>query len=99
MAFVLVRNERTATEVYDHWKDVTGEQYHFPNQYKNRVEAGTPFVYYRGTRRVGGRRGATNARYARIILDKGEPMHEAGSPGVSIFDIRPHNGRRAGPVE
>jgi hypothetical protein len=57
MPLVLVQNERTATEEYEHWKDVTGEQYHFPNQYKNRIVAGTPFVYYRGTRRAGGGRG------------------------------------------
>jgi len=57
MALVLVQNERTATEAYERWKDVTGEQYHFPNQYKNRLVTGEPFVYYRGTRRAGGRRG------------------------------------------
>lgn len=56
MPLVLVQNERTAAEAYEHWKDVTGEQYHFPNQYKNRMVAGTPFVYYRGTRRANGRR-------------------------------------------
>jgi hypothetical protein len=32
------------------------EQYHFPNQYKNRCAPGTQFVYYRGTRRPGGKR-------------------------------------------
>ena len=57
MPLVLVQNERTATEAYEHWKDVTGEQYHFPNQYKNRVVTGTPFVYYRGMRRADGKRG------------------------------------------
>lgn len=56
-ALVLVQNERTANEAYEHWKDITGEQYHLPNQYKNRMVPGTPFVYYRGTRRTGGRRG------------------------------------------
>ena len=57
MPLVLVQNERTAAEAYEHWKDVTGVQYHFPNQYKNRMVAGTPFVYYRGTRRTNGLRG------------------------------------------
>ena len=57
MPLVLVQNERTATVTYEHWKDITGEQYHFPNIYKNRIVAGKPFVYYRGTRRAGGRRG------------------------------------------
>ena len=57
MPLVLVQNERTAGGAYEHWKDVTGGQYHFPNQYKNRMVVGTPFVYYRGARRAGGTRG------------------------------------------
>jgi hypothetical protein len=57
MPLVLVENERTASEPYEHWKDVTGEQYHFPNQYRNRIVPGTSFVYYRGTRRADGGRG------------------------------------------
>lgn len=52
MPLVLVQNERTVNEKYEHWKNVTGEQYHFPNQYKNRIVPGTPFVYYQGTRRA-----------------------------------------------
>lgn len=31
---VLVQNERTAGGHFDHWEDVTGERYHFPNQYR-----------------------------------------------------------------
>jgi hypothetical protein len=54
---ILVENERTAGGNYDHWKDVTGERYQFPNQYKNRVVEGRPFIYYRGARRANGRRG------------------------------------------
>lgn len=57
MLLVLVQNERTATETYEHWKDVTGAQYHFPNQYKNLIVEGTPFVYYRGARRADGTHG------------------------------------------
>ena len=56
MPLVLVQNSVTVNEDYD-WKDIEGEQYHFPNQYKNRCKPGTPFVYYRGTRRLGGKRG------------------------------------------
>jgi hypothetical protein len=52
---VLVQNERTAGGHFDHWEDVTGERYHFPNQYRNRVVPGRPFVYYRGVRRSGER--------------------------------------------
>jgi hypothetical protein len=56
MPIVLVQNPVTVNEAYE-WKDIEGEQYHFPNQYKNRCKPGTPFVYYRGTRRSDGRRG------------------------------------------
>jgi hypothetical protein len=55
MPLVLVQNPVTVNAEYD-WKDVEGERYHFPNQYKNRCAPGTPFVYYRGTRRAGGKR-------------------------------------------
>ena len=54
---VLVENEQTEGGRYDYWKDVTGELYHFPNQYRNRVEEGKTFLYYRGVRRREGRRG------------------------------------------
>lgn len=57
IALVLVENEVTADRKFDDWKDVTGERYHFPNQYRNRCIEGTPFVYYRGVRRAGGKRG------------------------------------------
>ena len=53
---VLVENERTAGGRHDDWKDVTGERYHFPNQYRNKMRTGSPFVYYRGVRRRDGRR-------------------------------------------
>jgi hypothetical protein len=54
---VLVENEVTVDARYDDWKDVTGERYHFPNQYRNRFVVGRPFVYYRGTRRISRQRG------------------------------------------
>lgn len=54
---VLVENEVTVGGKYDSWKDVTGETYHFPNNYRNLVVSGTPFIYYRGSRRKGGGRG------------------------------------------
>jgi Domain of unknown function (DUF3883) len=56
-ALVLVENEKTVGGAYDFWEDITGIQYHYPNQYKNRVRPGRPFVYYRGVRRTGGQRG------------------------------------------
>jgi hypothetical protein len=54
---VIVENEVTVGARYDNWKDVTGERYHFPNQYRNRFFESRKFVYYRGTRRVRGQRG------------------------------------------
>ncbi len=54
---VLVENEATEGGHYDDWKDVTGERYHFPNQYRNKVVSGRPFVYYRGVRRRAGKSG------------------------------------------
>jgi len=52
---VLTQQVRTAGGRHDGWKDVEGERYHFPNQYRNKVRTGRPFVYYRGTRRARGR--------------------------------------------
>jgi hypothetical protein len=48
---ILVENEVTATESHGHWLDITGESYHFPNQYLNKFKEGRKFIYYRGTRR------------------------------------------------
>lgn len=31
---ILVQNERTFEKQYDHWEDVLGERYHYPNIYK-----------------------------------------------------------------
>lgn len=56
MPLVLVQNPVIVNAGYD-WKDIEGQQYHFPNQYRNRCTPGTPFVYYRGTRRPDGPRG------------------------------------------
>jgi hypothetical protein len=55
MPLVLVQNPVIVNQEYE-WKDIVGEQYHFPNQYKNRCRPGSPFVYYRGTRRANGKR-------------------------------------------
>lgn len=45
---VLVQNDATTAGKYDHWEDLTGVRYHFPNVYKNRILKGRPFIYYRG---------------------------------------------------
>ena len=54
---VLVQNEATVGGEYDFWEDHTGVQYQYPNQYRNRIRSGRPFVYYRGVRRADGSRG------------------------------------------
>ena len=54
---VLVENDVTSEGKYDHWADATGEQYNFPNKYRNMIIEGRRFVYYRGVRRVGSRGG------------------------------------------
>ncbi len=56
-ALVLVENEVTMGSEYHFWEDHTGVQYQYPNQFKNRIRSGRPFVYYRGVRRRGSRRG------------------------------------------
>lgn len=55
MPLVLVQNPVIIDAEFD-WKDILGEQYHFLNKYKNRCRTDTPFIYYRGTRRSGGKR-------------------------------------------
>ena len=44
---VLVQAEATKDRKYDFWEDNTGEQYHYPNGYKNRIQPGKSFVYYK----------------------------------------------------
>jgi hypothetical protein len=60
MPLILTSNEVMASDDYD-WEDVTGVQYHYPNGYRNLIRSGERFVYYRGVRRAGNRRG--NAEY------------------------------------
>ncbi len=52
MPIILTSNEKILSG-YD-WKDIEGEQYHYPNQYRNLITPGTPFVYYRGIHRISG---------------------------------------------
>lgn len=58
---VLVQNEVTYGGKYDHWQDLTGVSYQYPNQYRNKIVPGKYFIYYRGVRRANGQRG--NAEY------------------------------------
>ena len=56
MPLVLASNDVNVTDRYD-WKDIAGVQYHYPNAYRNMILMGEEFVYYRGIRRINGRRG------------------------------------------
>ena len=51
---ILTQNERTFEGRFDHWEDVLGEIYHYPNIYKNIIQPGYEFIYYRGVRRTKG---------------------------------------------
>jgi len=55
MPIVLTSNEKILSG--HAWKDREGEQYHFPNQYRNKIVPGETFVYYRGVHRADGKRG------------------------------------------
>lgn len=87
-ALVLVQNERTAGGNFDHWEDVVGERYHFPNQYRNRMVPGRSFVYYRGVRRSGNRRGVPEYfGIGRIWRDPRVPATEPKSRWRWLCDI------------
>ena len=49
MPIVLISNEKILSG--HSWKDITGKQYHFPNQYRNMIIPGARFVHYRGIHR------------------------------------------------
>ena len=67
-ALVLAENEETVSEEHD-WSDVTGVRYNYPNSYVNRIKSGLPFVYYRGVRRKGGKRGQAEYFGSGVIGD------------------------------
>ena len=54
--FLVLTQNVANTNPNFNWQDVTGERYHFPNQYRNLIRPGTRFVYYRGGLRDSGRR-------------------------------------------
>lgn len=73
MPLVLVQNEVTAENRYDHWEDNEGVQYHFPNQYINKIKEGEFFIYYRGSRRLSKKRAIPEyfgcGRIGKVWLD------------------------------
>lgn len=51
MPLVLTQNEQSAADV--EYADQLGVSYEFPAMYKNRIQPGEPFIYYRGKRKTG----------------------------------------------
>jgi hypothetical protein len=75
---ILVENEVTFNREYDHWEDLTGLSYQFPNQYKNKFLPGKRFIYYRGVRRSNNKRGQAEyfgtGKIASIWRDPSVPL-------------------------
>lgn len=70
---VLATNERHARAEFAKWQDKTGEEYHFPNGYHNKIIPGREFIYYRGSRRSSGARATPDyfgwGRIGDVYLD------------------------------
>ncbi len=99
-ALVLASQEETSGGEFDFWEDREGVTHHFPNKYHNLVQPGLPFVYYRGVRRRGVKRGEPEyfgvGRIGEVWVD---PARAASRPSdrrwfCSIEDYREF----AGPV-
>lgn len=95
---VLVQADATAGGAFDHWDDQTGERYHFPNQYRNRIVSGRRFIYYRGVRRRDGGRGPAEyfgtGRIGDVWLDPATANAERKTDRAwfcSIEDFQPFN--------
>lgn len=90
MPLVLTMNDVTLNHS---WDDIEGVKYHFPNQYKNLVEEGEPFVYYRGVHRANGRRGLAEyfgmGRIGKITLDPASENESRPARYCAIEDYRP----------
>jgi hypothetical protein len=84
MPLILVQNEITAGNKYDHWQDDEGVQYHFPNQYIGKVREGEVFIYYRGSRRADNKRGIPEyfgcGKIGKVWLD---PLTDIKKPRYS----------------
>ena len=77
IALILVENEVTVGGRYDHWQDVTGKRYQFPNQYPRQGPYGSSFrLLSRGSP------GGWLARHGRVIWMR------RGWLGVSRSDQR-----------
>src|SRR4249920_111188 len=92
MPIVLTTNEVVLNP--DHaWDDIEGVQYHYPNQYKNKIRTGEDFVYYRGVHRKDGRRGQAEyfgrGRIGTIRIDPATDGSSRPSWFCAIEDYAP----------
>lgn len=92
---VLAENEVNADPQYN-WLDVTGERYHFPNQYRNKIRPGTHFTYYRGGLRLSGKRKTPEYFGTGVVGDVYPDPKTAGLPAskqawfAEILEYRPY---------
>jgi hypothetical protein len=89
---VLTTNDFVANP--DHaWNDVEGVQYHYPNGYKNKIQPGEEFVYYRGVHRKVGPRGQAEyfgrGRIGAVRRDPDSPNTSRPSWFCAIEDYVP----------
>jgi hypothetical protein len=94
MPIVLTINDKILNP--DHqWNDIVGVQYHYPNQYKNKVRPGEQFVYYRGVHRKISPRGDAEyfgrGRIGQIRKDSATVDSSRPSWFCTIEDYEPFN--------
>jgi hypothetical protein len=92
MPIVLTINDKILNPDH-HWNDIVGVQYHYPNQYKNKVRPGEQFVYYRGVHRKISPRGRAEyfgcARIGQIRKDSATVDSSRPSWFCTIEDYEP----------
>lgn len=67
MPLVFTQNEVNLSE--HAYADVLGETYEYPSQYRNLIQPGEQFVYYRGRRRASGRSATPSYLGVGIVSD------------------------------
>jgi hypothetical protein len=82
MPLVFTQNEVNLSE--HAYADVLGETYEYPSQYKNLIQPGEQFVYYRGRRRAGG--GSTTPSYLGVgIVSAVSPIGDRFRCSITNF--------------
>lgn len=87
MPLILAENE--ATESGIEYADKTGIQYQYPKQYKNKIQPGERFIYYRGRKTNGKSRAPQIYFGSGIIGDISEDPEEKGRLICTILDYCP----------